>query len=91
MKYDVIKSTDQLMGIWGLGNIKQGEEMKMTVSTAPSAGYADCPECGDKAVDKGYSCERCDVQVTICNNCHTILEECGCGLCKKGLTFYESA
>jgi hypothetical protein len=33
MKYDVIKSTDQLMGIWGLGNIKQGEETKMTVST----------------------------------------------------------
>lgn len=33
MKYDVIKSTNQLMGIWGLGNIKQGEETKMTVST----------------------------------------------------------
>ena len=60
-------------------------------SLAPSAGYADCPECGDKERDDGYSCERCDVQVTICNNCHTILEECGCGLCKKGLTFYESA
>ena len=37
MKYDVIKSTDQLMGIWGLGKVEEkGSDTKMIPHTKHS-------------------------------------------------------
>jgi hypothetical protein len=58
MKYDVIKSTDQLMGIWGLGNIKQGEEMKMTVlHPSDDPNHVHPFDCGYTVTGHIHNCD----------------------------------
>ena len=68
---------------------RERKALRPSDATACSRVFGDC-DCDEQIPSDDYVCEKCELDVTICAECHTIIAGCECGHCPDGATFCEN-
>lgn len=66
------------------------DDLAQIIENYVSKAVGTCECCGSKDLDRAtFRCSKCNDSIAVCNDCKSIVGDCGCGNCMDGASFHE--